>query len=287
MRWRNLRRSSNIDDRRGRSSAAAGLPIAAIMRFLPLLMRTKLGKVALVIGALYLGYQQFSGQGLGLQQATESSSQTGAAVEDDNSAFVAAILATTESMWSQLMPGYKEPTLVLYSDVTNTGCGVGQAQSGPFYCPADQQIYIDLSFMDELKNLGAPGDFAFAYVVAHEVAHHVQNLEGSSTKVHQLQQQVSKIEANKLSVALELQADCYSGVWGHHVSEQLGILDDGDIEEGLQAASAIGDDRLQKMSGRAVQPEAFTHGSSAQRVKWFKQGFNSGNPNSCNTFEKR
>ena len=161
---------------------------------------------------------------------------------------------------------------------------MGQAQSGPFYCPADSKVYIDLSFLDELKTLGAPGDFAFAYVIAHEVGHHVQNLLGTSTKVRQAQQSGSKVQANQLSVALELQADCYAGIWGHYVNQQLNLLEAGDLAEGIAAASAVGDDRLQQMAGRAVQPDAFTHGSSAQRVKWFKTGFDSGNLASCNTF---
>ena len=173
---------------------------------------------------------------------------------------------------------------MLYRNMTSTGCGMGQAQSGPFYCPADSKVYIDLSFLDELKTLGAPGDFAFAYVIAHEVGHHVQNLLGTSTKVRQAQQSGSKGQANQLSVALELQADCYAGIWGHYANQQLNLLEAGDLAEGIAAASAVGDDRLQQMAGRAVQPDAFTHGSSAQRVKWFKTGFDSGNLASCNTF---
>ncbi|BAX53754.1 Putative neutral zinc metallopeptidase [Photobacterium damselae subsp. piscicida] len=157
-------------------------------------------------------------------------------------------------------------------------------ESPPFYCPADQKIYLDLSFIKELKQLGAPGDFVFAYVIAHEVGHHVQNLLGTSTKVHQLQQRSSKVEANKLSVMLELQADCYAGVWGHDVNKQMNMLEPGDIEEGIKAADAVGDDRLQQMAGQAVQPDVFTHGSSAQRIAWFKKCFESGDPRVCDTF---
>ncbi|MCS6210976.1 KPN_02809 family neutral zinc metallopeptidase [Shewanella baltica] len=289
MRWRDTDRSSNIEDRRGQQMASAGVPSALLLRFLPFLLRTKLGRVVLLIGGIYFAFQYFTG-GLSLDPSTQanlSQSQSSAttAVQDENAQFVAAILGTTETVWGQLLKGqYREPKLVLYRNMTSTGCGMGQAQSGPFYCPADSKVYIDLSFLDELKTLGAPGDFAFAYVIAHEVGHHVQNLLGTSTKVRQAQQSGSKVQANQLSVALELQADCYAGIWGHYANQQLNLLEAGDLAEGIAAASAVGDDRLQQMAGRAVQPDAFTHGSSAQRVKWFKTGFDSGNLASCNTF---
>ncbi|MGI2138552.1 KPN_02809 family neutral zinc metallopeptidase [Shewanella baltica] len=289
MRWRDTDRSSNIEDRRGQQMASAGVPSALLLRFLPFLLRTKLGRVVLLIGGIYFAFQYFTG-GLSLDPSTQanlSQSQSSAttAVQDENAQFVAAILGTTETVWGQLLKGkYREPKLVLYRNMTSTGCGMGQAQSGPFYCPADSKVYIDLSFLDELKTLGAPGDFAFAYVIAHEVGHHVQNLLGTSTKVRQAQQSGSKVQANQLSVALELQADCYAGIWGHYVNQQLNLLEAGDLAEGIAAASAVGDDRLQQMAGRAVQSDAFTHGSSAQRVKWFKTGFDSGNLASCNTF---
>ncbi|MGI2197429.1 KPN_02809 family neutral zinc metallopeptidase [Shewanella baltica] len=289
MRWRDTDRSSNIEDRRGQQMASAGVPSALLLRFLPFLLRTKIGRVVLLIGGIYFAFQYFTG-GLSLDpnaQANLSQSQSSSttAVQDENVQFVAAILGTTETVWGQLLKGqYREPKLVLYRNITSTGCGMGQAQSGPFYCPADSKVYIDLSFLDELKTLGAPGDFAFAYVIAHEVGHHVQNLLGTSTKVRQAQQSGSKVQANQLSVALELQADCYAGIWGHYANQQLNLLEAGDLAEGIAAASAVGDDRLQQMAGRAVQPDAFTHGSSAQRVKWFKTGFDSGNLASCNTF---
>ncbi|WAL78511.1 KPN_02809 family neutral zinc metallopeptidase [Shewanella sp. DAU305] len=289
MRWRDTDRSSNIEDRRGQQMASAGVPSALLLRFLPFLLRTKIGRVVLLIGGIYFAFQYFTG-GLSLDPSTQanlSQSQSSAttAVQDENAQFVAAILGTTETVWGQLLKGqYREPKLVLYRNMTSTGCGMGQAQSGPFYCPADSKVYIDLSFLDELKTLGAPGDFAFAYVIAHEVGHHVQNLLGTSTKVRQAQQSGSKVQANQLSVALELQADCYAGIWGHYVNQQLNLLEAGDLAEGIAAASAVGDDRLQQMAGRAVQSDAFTHGSSAQRVKWFKTGFDSGNLASCNTF---
>ena len=289
MRWRDTERSSNVEDRRGQQMASAGMPIALLMRFLPFLLRTKIGRVVLLIGSIYFAFQYFTG-GLSLDPSTQSNlsqaqSASTTAAQDENTQFVAAILGTTETVWGQLLKGqYKEPKLVLYRNMTSTGCGMGQAQSGPFYCPADSKVYIDLSFLDELKTLGAPGDFAFAYVIAHEVGHHVQNLLGTNAKVRQAQQGASKVQANQLSVALELQADCYAGIWGHYVNQQLNLLEAGDVAEGIAAASAVGDDRLQKMAGRAVQPDAFTHGSSAQRVKWFKTGFESGSLASCNTF---
>ncbi|MDT3336747.1 neutral zinc metallopeptidase [Shewanella sp. SP1S1-7] len=289
MRWRDTDRSSNIEDRRGQQMASAGVPSALLLRFLPFLLRTKLGRVVLLIGGIYFAFQYFTG-GLSLDPSTQanlrqSQSSSTTAVQDENAQFVAAILGTTETVWGQLLKGqYREPKLVLYRNMTSTGCGMGQAQSGPFYCPADSKVYIDLSFLDELKTLGAPGDFAFAYVIAHEVGHHVQNLLGTSTKVRQAQQSGSKVQANQLSVALELQADCYAGIWGHFANQQLNLLEAGDLAEGIAAASAVGDDRLQQMAGRAVQPDAFTHGSSAQRMKWFKTGFDSGNLASCNTF---
>lgn len=289
MRWRDTDRSSNIEDRRGQQMASAGVPSALLLRFLPFLLRTKLGRVVLLIGGIYFAFQYFTG-GLSLDPSTQanlsqSQSSSTTAVQDENAQFVAAILGTTETVWGQLLKAqYREPKLVLYRNMTTTGCGMGQAQSGPFYCPADSKVYIDLSFLDELKTLGAPGDFAFAYVIAHEVGHHVQNLLGTSAKVRQAQQSGSKVQANQLSVALELQADCYAGIWGHYANQQLNLLEAGDLAQGIAAASAVGDDRLQQMAGRAVQPDAFTHGSSAQRVKWFKTGFDSGNLASCNTF---
>ncbi len=289
MRWRDIERSSNVEDRRGQQMSSAGMPVVLLMRFLPFLLRTKIGRVVLLIGGIYFAFQYFTG-GLSLDPSTQSNlsqaqSASTTVAQDENAQFVAAILGTTETVWGQLLKGqYKEPKLVLYRNMTPTGCGMGQAQSGPFYCPADSKVYIDLSFLDELKTLGAPGDFAFAYVIAHEVGHHVQNLLGTNAKVRQAQQGASKVQANQLSVALELQADCYAGIWGHYVNQQLNLLEAGDVAEGIAAASAVGDDRLQKMAGRAVQPDAFTHGSSVQRVKWFKTGFESGNLASCNTF---
>jgi predicted metalloprotease len=170
--------------------------------------------------------------------------------------------------------------------MVQSACGYSRAATGPFYCPADRKVYIDLSFFRELSRLGGPGDFARAYVIGHEIGHHVQNLAGTSTRVRQLQGRASRSEANALSVMLELQADCYAGVWAHHTEKRLRVLEPGDIEEGLNAAAAIGDDRLQRASGRGVQPESFTHGSSAQRVEWLRTGLSTGNLEACDTFER-
>ena len=202
--------------------------------------------------------------------------------------FVSFVLDDAQNTWKQLLPAeagvpYRDAKLVLFRDAVGSACGLAQSASGPFYCPADQKVYIDLGFYDELKNrFGASGDFAQAYVLAHEIGHHVQNLVGIDNKVRQAQR-ANPEAANDLSVRLELQADCLAGVWGHS-TQQRNILEQGDVEKALTAAAAIGDDRIQRMSGRSVNPESFTHGSSQQRVQWFQTGFNSGDMRSCNTF---
>ncbi|MCU0538027.1 MAG: zinc metallopeptidase [Hydrococcus sp. Prado102] len=208
---------------------------------------------------------------------------------DEMADFVSVVLADTEDTWhgifQQSGQTYREPTLVLFRGAVESGCGYAEAAMGPFYCPLDEKVYIDLSFYQDLKNrFQAPGDFAQAYVIAHEVGHHVQNLLGISDKVRAAQRQVSEVEANQLSVRQELQADCFAGVWAHHAERSRQILEAGDIEEALNAASSIGDDRLQKQSRGYVVPESFTHGSSAQRVRWFKRGIETGEPAQCNTF---
>jgi uncharacterized protein len=212
------------------------------------------------------------------------------APSDQLGQFAAVVLADTEDTWRALFEqqsggAYREPTLVLFSGAVESACGFGSAAVGPFYCPPDQQVYIDLSFFDDLeRRFGAPGDFAQAYVIAHEVGHHVQNLLGISSQVQQRQQAArSQADANALSVGLELQADCFAGVWGHHANAS-GLLEPGDLEEGMRAAAAIGDDRLQKQAQGRVAPESFTHGSSEQRVTWFARGLESGDPNACSTF---
>jgi predicted metalloprotease len=204
----------------------------------------------------------------------------------------AVVLADTEETWNALLPQYGvqyvDPTLTLFTEATESKCGIGQAAMGPFYCPADQKVYIDLSFYDELsQRFGAPGDFAQAYVIAHEVGHHVQNLLGTAEKVHAAQQRASPVDANALSVRMELQADCYAGVWAHHASRSRQLLEAGDFQEGIDAASAIGDDRLQRASQGRVVPDSFTHGTSEQRVRWFTKGFESGTLEACDTFAAR
>ena len=214
----------------------------------------------------------------------------GSSPDDPGRKFVAVVLADTEDTWSEIFEkdreAYEKPRLVLFTQATQTGCGFGQAATGPFYCPTDSTVYLDLSFFDELERMGAPGDFARAYVIAHEVGHHVQNLTGVEGKVRQLRERVSEAQSNQLSVALELQADCLAGVWGHH-GAQRGLVQPGDAEEGLRAAAAIGDDRLQKMSRGYVSPESWTHGSSQQRMEWLRRGLQSGDPGVCNTLSTR
>jgi len=211
---------------------------------------------------------------------------------DDLKGFVAVVLADTEDVWNALFKqygkAYREPRLVLFSGATRSGCGTGLAQMGPFYCPVDQKVYVDLSFYRELKNkFQAPGDFAQAYVIAHEVGHHVQTLLGISEKVQRAKARMGQREANALQVRMELQADCLSGVWAKHANRTKKILEPGDIEEALNAASAIGDDRIQKRTQGRIVPDAFTHGSSRQRVRWFRQGFESGDLQACDTFNAR
>jgi predicted metalloprotease len=197
--------------------------------------------------------------------------------------FVSAVLDSSQNYWSRVMPGYRPAKLVLFRDAVQSACGYAQAASGPFYCPGDQKVYVDLGFYEQLKSqFGAPGDMAQAYVLAHEIGHHVQTQLGTSEQVTRLQQSRPEL-ANKASVLLELQADCYAGMWVHHAAQER-VLDEGDVEEGLRAAAAVGDDRIQRMSGRSVSPESFTHGSSEERMTWFRRGYQSGDPKQCDTF---
>lgn len=216
-----------------------------------------------------------------------------ASAKDPGARFVRQILATTEDVWKAQFSAhggeaYREPRLTLFRGTTSTACGRGEAAMGPFYCPADQRVYIDLDFYDTLRNrLGAPGDFAQAYVIAHEVGHHVQNLMGTSAKLDQMRGRVSEVQYNAMSVRLELQADCYAGIWAHDTEQNKGLMESGDLEEALNAASRIGDDALQQQSQGRVVPESFTHGTSAQRVRWFKRGFETGDVAQCDTFNTR
>jgi predicted metalloprotease len=296
MRWKGGRRSSNVDDRRGQSSgyntARSG---AGLLSFLPMLVKTKTGRIILVVGVVVFFGSRMMGIDLlpmllggGATTATTQPHELNAS-EKEMGDFVSTILADTEDTWNVIFKNegkvYKEPTLVLFSDQVSSACGMASSAVGPFYCPGDQQLYVDLVFFQDLASRhGAPGDFAQAYVIAHEVGHHVQTLLGLSDQVRQAQRGKSKAQANALSVRQELQADCFAGLWGHAANTERQILDPGDLEEALTAATAIGDDRLQREAGQGVVPDSFTHGSSAQRVKWFRRGFESGDTNACDTF---
>ena len=282
MRFDNGRESDNVEDRR--SEGGRGLPIGG--------RSIGIGTVVLALVAMYFGVDP----SVILNQAPVVSSEVrqGPAqrppAEDEMARFVSLVLGDTEDTWSQIFAAggkrYQDPKLVLYSGAIGSACGLGQEAMGPFYCPADQKVYIDLAFYQELKTrFHAPGDFAQAYVIAHEIGHHVQNLLGISDKVHSLQQRVGEAKANQLSVRVELQADCLAGVWANHADRARHILEQGDIEEGLNAASAIGDDRLQKQARGRVSPDSFTHGTSEQRVRWFKRGIESGDMKQCDTFK--
>ncbi len=278
MRWKTRRKSSNIEDRRG-MRPGGGMKLGG-----------GLGTIVLILAALYFGFDPTPLlQVVNSPPSVQQPGATGEPQNDPAAEFVAVVLADTEDIWSSLFQSagrrYQEPKLVLFSGGVQSACGMASAAVGPFYCPGDSQVYIDLVFFRDLKDrFGAPGDFAQAYVIAHEVAHHVQNELGISKQVQRLRQQVSETESNALSVRTELQADCLSGVWTHHADRAKQILERGDIEEALNAATAIGDDRLQKQARGYVTPDSFTHGSSAQRVRWFKKGLESGDMNSCDTF---
>jgi len=277
MRWEDQDRSDNVEDRRG-------MPVSRGM------VGGGIGTVILVLVALYFGIDpsvimQSVPTG-GPPSETQQQQKPGT---DPMSQFVSVVLADTEKTWHgvfrQYGRTYEEPKLVLFSGAVQSACGFAQAAMGPFYCPEDHKIYIDLSFYEDLKNrFKAPGDFAQAYVIAHEVGHHVQNQLGITGKVQAAMQRASRAEANRLSVRMELQADCLAGVWGYHADKARHILEAGDLEEALRAASAIGDDRIMKQTRGTVVPDAFTHGTSEQRVRWFKTGFESGDLNRCDTF---
>lgn len=275
MRWEGGRRSSNVEDRRGRrvSRGVVGGGAGALVLML----------IALLFGVDPGAIQQ------GGPAEEGPNTYTPTAEEERLGEFSAVVLGYTEDTWNTLfqqMGGqYREPTLVLFTDAVESACGFAQAAVGPFYCPADQRVYIDLSFFEDMeRQLGAPGDFAQAYVIAHEVGHHVQNLLGISEQVYALRSRSGEQEANALSVRQELQADCFAGIWAHHTERARQILESGDIQEGLGAASAVGDDRLQMQSRGYVSPESFTHGSSEQRMRWFQRGLQTGDVDQCDTF---
>jgi len=282
MRWRGRRQSTNIEDRRGLSiGGGAGLGCGGLLLLLIVAFITGVNPLELL--------NQVQDSQPGGYSETE---RTTPEQNDEMSQFVRVVLADTEETWNQLFQQmgrrYEEPTLVLFSDRVRSACGLGSSAVGPFYCPGDGKVYLDLSFFRELdRRFGAPGDFAQAYVIAHEVGHHVQNLLGISDEVHSRQQQTGGVEANELSVRLELQADCLAGVWGSHANRSRQLLETGDVEEGLNAAAAIGDDVLQRRAGGDVAPESWTHGSSRMRAEWFRRGLESGNPSVCDTFGDR
>lgn len=296
MRWKGRRRSGNVDDRRGQN-AGFGVSRAGsgILSFLPMLIRSKTGRTILIVGLVIFFGAKMMGIDLlpllvGAGSPTVSTSPHVVSPEEQETAdFAAFVLADTEDTWNvkfqELGQTYKEPTLVLFTGRVNSACGMATAATGPFYCPGDQQLYLDLSFFEDLKNQHrAGGDFAQAYVIAHEVGHHVQTLLGISDQVRQAGRGKSEAQVNALSVRQELQADCFAGMWGYAANTERQLLDPGDLEEALTAASAIGDDRLLREAGRSVMPDSFTHGTSAQRVKWFTRGFESGDFASCDTF---
>jgi uncharacterized protein len=293
MDWRGRRKSSNVEDRRGqplRASGGAGLLM--LVRVLPWLLRSKGGRTLLLMGVLaFAGAHML---GIDLLQLTSGTGPPSepvslSAEEQELAEFVAVVLADTEQTWERIFAAsgnrYEEPVLVLFSQRVASACGTASSAVGPFYCPEDKKVYLDLTFFRDLdRQLGAPGDFAQAYVVAHEVGHHIQTLLGISQRVRASGQGKSAAEVNALSVLQELQADCFAGLWAHSAHNYSQMLEPGDLEEALQAASAIGDDRLQKRGGGDVVPDSFTHGTSAQRVSWFRRGFESGDFNQCDTF---
>ena len=283
MDFRNGRESRNVEDRRGQGGRRLGGG-----------GKIGIGTIVLALIAMYFGIDPsvvLNTSEMMSPPAIESSQpgQPRSAAEDETARFVSMVLADTEDTWGPIFKAggaqYREPGMVLYTGATRSACGVGQAEMGPFYCPADGKVYLDLAFFDELHHrYGAPGDFAQAYVIAHEVGHHVQNLLGISDKVQQARQRASEREANQLSVRLELQADCLAGVWPHHAHRSRQVLEAGDVEEGLAAASAVGDDRMQKRAQGYAVPDSFTHGSAEQRRRWFAIGLQQGQFKACDTF---
>ncbi len=293
MRWRDRRRSDNVEFRKGGGAAgAAGFSGLAffILRFV--FGRFGIGGVVVLVGGFFalktIGLDPLQMlNGGGLRSASNGESID---LNSEEAQRVMAVVGTTEDVWTQIFRDnnarYPAPQVVVFQGSTTSGCGAASASTGPFYCPADQKVYFDLAFFDELsRRFGAPGDFAEAYVIAHEVGHHVQTVLGTSKQVRAAQQRASQTEQNALQVRMELQADCYAGLWAHHANSAKDFLEEGDVEEALKAASAIGDDTLQRNAGRRVNHESFTHGSSAQRVKWFRTGLQSGQLQTCDTFQ--
>ncbi|MGH6625671.1 MAG: KPN_02809 family neutral zinc metallopeptidase [Burkholderiaceae bacterium] len=296
MRWEGNRESDNVEDRRsdeGGGFGSAGLFGGRSIGIGTLVVALLGGWIFGINPLTILGLLSGGGQPAAQVQPHTSDRPAHRPPADDRMArFVSTVLADTEDVWKDVFvqagASYREPRLVLFRGATRTACGQGQAAMGPFYCPADQKVYIDLGFYETLKNrLGAPGDFAQAYVIAHEVGHHVQNLMGISARMEQMRHRVSPTEFNALSVRLELQADCFAGVWANHAQAARQILERGDVDEAMNAAARIGDDALQRASGQVVVPESFTHGTSAQRQRWFDRGLQTGRVKACDTFSAR
>lgn len=289
MRWKDLRRSSNVRDLRGAGGVGRGGPRLGI----PLRFGSG-GSILTVVALLAVVYfvggpdalNMLIGGGGG--DAPDSRSAPPLTANDESGQFVAAVLGSTEDEWSALFAQsgatYQPPALTLFDGSVRSACGYASSAVGPFYCPADRLVYLDTAFFRDLARLGGPGDFAAAYVIGHEVGHHVQNLLGTANRVRGAQQGADQVTANRLQVAMELQADCFAGVWAHHANRQHEILESGDVDEALAAAQAIGDDRLQRNAGRAVTPDSFTHGSSEQRQRWLRTGLETGDPSACDTF---
>ncbi len=291
MKWKGRRQSSNVDDRRGRSSSGRGFG-GFSPNLLGPIIKLLFSKVGLIIVGLFLLFSFITGNNPltlisnllsgGVSQTAPSGNYEGTAEENELADFSAVILGSTEDVWNNTLENYREPTLVLFSGYVSSACGSASSATGPFYCPGDEKLYLDLSFFEEMeRQMNAPGDFAQAYVIAHEVGHHIQNLMGITNKIDRLRGQLSKTEFNKYSVRLELQADFLAGVWANR-SKQM--MESGDLQEALNAANAIGDDRLQKQSSGRVVPDSFTHGTSAQRMRWFKKGYETGDVSQGDTF---
>ena len=290
MRWEDYRQSENLEDRRGGGGEFAGLPGGR--GGIGIGTMVVLGLLGWALGIdprLLIGGAELIGGIGGRSAPTQEQRKSAGPPQDEMGRFVSAVLAQNEDIWSKVLPQqanrkYVPPKLVLFSGVDRSGCGTAQAAMGPFYCPNDQRVYLDLSFFQEMqRKLGGGGDFAYAYVVGHEVGHHIQNLLGILPKVNELRQRISERESNALSVRVELQADCFAGVWAYNI-QAMDRFEPGDIDEALRSASAIGDDKLQQQGRGVVVPDSFTHGSSAQRTRWFNTGFKSGNMQSCDTF---
>jgi len=297
MKWQGRRQSSNVDDRRGRSSSGKGFGGFSPTLLAPLI-KILFSKTGLIIVGLFLVFSFVTGNNpLSLlgnifngnsNSAVSTESYQGSEEDNIKAEFSATILASTEDVWNNLLDGYREPTLVLFTGYVSSACGSASSATGPFYCPGDEKLYLDLSFFEDMEHkLNAPGDFAQAYVIAHEVGHHVQKLMGITTKVDKLRGQLSEKEFNKYSVRLELQADYLAGVWANRSQSMTQMMENGDLEEALNAANAIGDDRLQRQSTGRVVPDSFTHGTSEQRIRWFKKGFETGDMSQGDTFNAK